>query len=41
MASTLENKYLINIYTNYVDLLYYVSNTVGTFLDGEINALSA
>ena len=44
MASTFENKHLTNIYTNYVNLLYYKrekSNTVGKFLDGEVNALSA
>ena len=44
MASSLKNKHLINIYTNYVDLLYYErekSNTGGTFLIGEVNALSA
>ena len=39
----MKNKHLINIYTNYVDLLYYKqekSNTVGTLLDGEVNFLS-
>lgn len=44
MASNLKNKHWINIYTNYVDLLNYElekPNTVGKFLNGEVNALSA
>ena len=42
MASSFKNKYLNDIYTNYVDLLYYEqekSNIVGAFLDGVVNNL--
>ena len=38
MSPTVKNKQLIDIYRNYVDLLYYereLSNTVGSFLVGE------
>lgn len=44
MPTSFKNKYLNNIYTNYVDLLYYEqekSNIVGVFLDGVANNLSS
>ena len=41
MSPTVKNKELIDIYRNYVDLLYYEredSNIVGSFINGEDDA---